>query len=89
MKLDCNSTDCSVPDTSGSMVRNGRLTSLLFLLGQVVQEKVDQDSIDFSTWIIPNDFSANHFHGPDAAATELHLIAGIVGDGLLRADCAV
>lgn len=58
-----------IPDTSCPVMRDGRLTSLFLFLGQIVQEEVDQDGINFGTWIVPCNLSADHFHGPDAAAT--------------------
>jgi hypothetical protein len=51
------------------MMRNSRLTRFLLLFGQIVQEEIDQDSVDLGVWVLPQNLSPNHFHGPDAAAT--------------------
>jgi len=56
------------------MVRYGRFTSLLLLLGQIIQEEVDQDGIDLGTGIRSDDFSSDHLDSPDTAAAQLNFV---------------
>jgi hypothetical protein len=65
----CNSVCCSVPNAPSPMVRNSRLTRFLLFLGQIIEKEIDQDSVDLGVWVLPQNFSANHLHRPDAAAT--------------------
>ena len=56
------------------MVRYGRFTSLLLLLGQIIQEEVDQDGIDLGTRIRSDDLSSDHLNSPDTAAAQLNFV---------------
>ena len=70
-----------VPDASGSVMWDSWLPSLFLLLCQIVQKKVNENGIDLCLWMRTQYFSADYFHGPDAAATQLDFpaVSGFYG----------
>lgn len=59
---------CLVPNTPSAMRRNGFDLCFLSFLGEVIQEEVEEDSVDFDVGVEVDDFSAEQLDGPDAAA---------------------
>lgn len=58
---------CSVPYTSRPVVRSTLLPCCFNLLDGVVEEKVDQDGVDFGLGVLSFDLPADELDAPDAA----------------------
>jgi hypothetical protein len=68
-----------IPYASGPVMRYHVCLRFLFLLGQVIQEEVDKDSIDFRIRVDLQYLPAQKLDSPDTATAYLHLpgVAGI------------
>lgn len=95
-------TPISIPYTPRPMMRHPSLPPRLQLLHRIIQEKINQDRIDFCSLMLlgvgfpipqvgfssPNkfDFSPYELDAPDAAAAQLDLPGVAAGDGTEVAD---
>lgn len=55
------------------MMRHPSLSLGLQLFHRIVQEKVNQDRVDFCPLMLPHYFPPYEFHAPNAAAAQLDL----------------
>ena len=81
--------DLSVPDTPSAMMRNRLLASCLLLLRQIIQEKVDEDSVDCSFGMVFGYLPTNEFDTPNTVTTKLNLPRMTRRDSLVIADRVV
>jgi hypothetical protein len=64
----CLASPRSVPDAPRAMVGDGLDALPLALFGEIVQEEVDEDGVDFGLGGEQKDLAAQELDGPDAAA---------------------
>jgi hypothetical protein len=56
-----------IPYTSSAMVGDQILASCFTLLDCIIEEKVDQNSIDLRIWMLAKNLFADKLHAPNAA----------------------
>lgn len=83
------SLDSSVPNTSSSMMWYRWLAFFFSFFCQIVQEKIDQDSINFRIGMLFHDLPLNQLDCPDTAAPQLDFPTTSWLKKLLCPDCCI